>query len=72
MTESQVRRMVERRVKERGSMRQLAIEWGMTTGNISRYLSGQYRAGPKIVRALRLRVKAVIYEPIEAEEAPAC
>jgi predicted transcriptional regulator len=66
MTESQVRRMVEKRLKERGSMRRLASEWGMTASNISRYLDGQYRAGPKILRPLGLKVKSVVYEPATA------
>lgn len=62
MTESQVRKLVEKRMREQGSMRRLAKEWGMTAGNLSRYLDGQYRAGPKILGPLGLKVREVVYE----------
>ncbi len=47
-------------------MRQLAKQWGMTASNLSRYLDGQYRAGPKVLRPLGLKIKEVIYEMAEA------
>lgn len=67
MTESDVRKLVEREIERVGSARALAVEWGVSGALISDIRNGRRGPGPKILRHFKLRrVETVTFEAAPA------
>lgn len=62
MSADEVRKMVEARAGEVGTMRALARAWKVSPAYLSDVINGKREPGPAILKALGLR-RLMVYEP---------
>lgn len=63
LTQGQVVALIREKIEEAGSLRQLAIKWGISAPYLSDVVNGRRAPGPKITKHLGLKgVRTVTYE----------
>ncbi len=62
MTQAQVLTLIRKHVAEAGSLRKLALAWGVSPSYVCQVLGGKQSPGPKVLRPMGLRmVRSVTY-----------